>query len=209
MPSQKYSVVVFDLGNVLINFDYSIAVDKFNKIEPGLGQQFLAHHKDNYHIHREFERGNINIDEFVKLVLKGIDRKINEEAFSKIYSDIFTANNDVISLLPILKEKYKLIILSNTDPLHKKFGWEGYDFLSYFDQKVLSFEVGAVKPETKIYKTVEDLSSVAPKEHLYIDDIAEYTEAAKKLGWAAIQFQNYNQLVEELKNRSVLTNGQL
>lgn len=204
MPSQKYSVIVFDLGNVLINFDYSTAVDKFNKIEPGLGQQFLAHHKDNYHIHREFERGNINIDEFVKLTLNGIDRKINEETFSKIYSDIFTANNDVISLLPILNEKYKLILLSNTDPLHKKFGWEGYDFLTYFDHKVLSFEVGAVKPETKIYRTVEELSKVAPEEHLYIDDIAEYTEAAKKLGWDAIQFMNYKQLLEKFSIRSVL-----
>jgi len=204
MPSQKYSVIVFDLGNVLINFDYNIAVNKFNKIEPGLGQQFLAYHKNNYHIHREFERGNINIDEFVKLVLKGIDRKINEETFSKIYSDIFTANNDVISLLPILKEKYKLILLSNTDPLHKKFGWEGYDFLTYFDHKVLSFEVGAVKPETKIYRTVEELSKVAPEEHLYIDDIAEYTEAAKKLGWDAIQFMNCKQLLEKFSIRSVL-----
>lgn len=209
MPSQKYSAVVFDLGNVLINFDYNIAVNKFNKIEPGLGYQFLAHHKNNYHIHREFERGNIGIDEFVKLAVSGIDRKISDETFSKIYSDIFTANNDVISLLPILKQKYKLILLSNTDPLHKKLGWESYDFLSYFDHKVLSFEVGAVKPEVKIFKTVEELSKSKPEEHLYIDDIAEYTEAAEKLGWDAVQFLNYSQLAAELINRNVLTNEPL
>jgi putative hydrolase of the HAD superfamily len=204
MSSQKYSVVVFDLGNVLINFDYDIAVDKFNKIEPGLGQQFLAHHKNNYRIHREFEKGNISVPEFIDAALKGVNHKVKPDTFAKIYSDIFTPNNDVITLLPILKEKYKLILLSNTDPLHKKFGWESYVFLSYFDHKVLSFEVGAVKPEIKIYKTVEELSRVAPKEHLYIDDIFEYTETAKKLGWDTIQFIDYKNLLEELRIKNIM-----
>ena len=203
MPSQKYSVIVFDLGNVLINFDYNIAVSKFNKIEPGLGQQFIAYHKNNYHIHREFEKGNISEAEFVDFALKGVNHKVKPDTFAKIYSDIFTPNNDIISLLSILKEKYKLVLLSNTDPLHKKFGWEGYDFLSYFDHKVLSFEVGSVKPEVKIYKTVEEFSKAKPEEHLYIDDIAEYTEAAKKLGWDAIQYLDINQLYAEFESRGI------
>lgn len=205
MPVKKYSVIVFDLGKVLINFDYDIAVNRFNKIEPNLGNDFFAHFKNNYHIHREFERGKISIHDFIQFALKGINNKIDTDTFSKIYADIFTAHDDVISLLPTLKKNYMLILLSNTDPLHKQYGWEKYEFLSYFDHKVLSFEAGAVKPEEKIYKAVEMISRVPSADHLYIDDIKEYTEAAEKMGWDAVQFLNYEQLVEELKNRKVLT----
>ena len=110
----------------------------------------------------------------------------------------------MISLLPLLKKRYKLILLSNTDPLHKKYGWEKYEFLSIFDHLVLSFEVGSVKPEEKIYREVERLSQFPSEEHLYIDDIADYVEAAKKLGWDAIQFIDHTQLLEEFRNRNVL-----
>jgi len=203
MTAHKYSVIVFDLGNVLVNFDYNIAVKKFDKIEPNLGKKFLEHHKNNYHIHREFEKGMISENEFIKTVLSGVNHKMDSATFSKIYSDIFTPNNEVISLLPALKKKFKLILLSNTDLLHKKYGWENYQFLSQFDHLVLSFEVGSVKPEEKIYKAVEKLSKVSPQKHLYIDDIIEYVEAAKRIGWDAIQFLNYTQLLEELKSREV------
>lgn len=203
MSAHKYSVIVFDLGNVLINFDYSIAGKKFDEIEPNLGKQFLENHKNNYHIHRAFEKGLISEEEFINIVLSGVNHKVDSETFVKIYSDIFTPNKDVISLLPILKKKFKLILLSNTDPLHKKYGWMNYQFLSHFDHLVLSFEVGSVKPEEKIFKAVEELSKVPPQKHLYIDDIAEYVEAAKKLGWDAIQFLNYSQLLEELRSRKI------
>ena len=96
------------------------------------------------------------------------------------------------------------MLLSNTDPLHKKYGWINYQFLTHFDHLVLSFEVGSAKPEEKIFKAVEELSKASPQKHLYIDDIAEYSEAAKKLGWDSIQFLNYDQLLEELKSRKIL-----
>jgi len=204
MPVPKYSIIVFDLGNVLINFDYNIAVKKFDEIEPNLGNKFLEHHKNNYHIHRTFEKGIISEDEFVKIALAGVNNKVDAKTFSKIYSDIFIPNDDVISLLQILKKKFKLILLSNTDPLHKKYGWMNYKFLSHFDHLVLSFEVGSVKPEEKIFRKVEELSQLPSQEHLFIDDIAEYAEAAKKLGWDAIQFLNYPQLLAELTSRKIL-----
>jgi len=204
MSAHKYSVIVFDLGNVLINFDYDIAVKKFDKIEPNLGKKFLEHHKNNYQIHRTFEKGMISEEEFIKIALSGVNHKVEPDIFAKIYSDIFTPNNDVISLLPILKKKFKLLLLSNTDPLHKKYGYEKYEFLSHFDHSVLSFEVGSVKPEEKIFKCVEKLSQVLPQNHLYIDDITEYTETAKTRGWDVIQFLNYNQLLKEFHSRNIL-----
>lgn len=204
MLSKSYSVIVFDLGNVLINFDYNIAIKKLDLIEPGLGKKFFDNYKNNYHIHRQFEKGLLMEQEFLKIMLTNLDHKIQSEDFCRIYSEIFTPNKDVISLLPILKKKHKLILLSNTDPLHKKYGWEKYEFLKQFDHKVLSFEAKSVKPEEKIYRIVEEYSKSPSHTHLYIDDIAEYVEAAKKFGWDAIQFLNYNQLCGEFQSRGIL-----
>ena len=203
MSLRKFSAIVFDLGKVLIPFDYGIAINKLNQIEQGLGDRFYKHYKSNYSLHREFEKGRIPESEFVNKMLEVVKHKIDADTFCKLYADIFSLNADVISLLPILKKKYKLFLLSNTDSIHKKYGWEKYKFLSNFDSLILSFEVGSVKPEEKIYRAVEKASGLSSEEHLFIDDIQEYVDGAKNIGWDAVQFVNYRKLVNDLKERKV------
>ena len=188
----------------LISYDYNIALERLEKIEKGFGVNYLNHYETNYETHRQFERGDISEDEFLKKTMAIFNGKLDKETFKRIYSEIFTINEDVASLLPELKEKYKLIILSNTNSIHKEYGWKNYEFLKYFDEMVLSFEAGAVKPEEKIYKAVESVSGSPPEEHIFIDDIKEYSEAAKKLGWDGIQFKGYESLLKELKNKGIL-----
>jgi len=201
---RKYSAIVFDLGKVLIPFDYAPAIDKLNKIEDGLGNRFIEFYKSNYHFHRDFERGKISGNDFVEKMLEVVNHKIDAETFKKYYADIFSLNEDVISLLPILKTDYKLFLLSNTDSIHQKYGWQKYEFLKYFDNLILSHEVHSVKPEEKIYRAVEDASGFSSEEHFYIDDIQEYVDAAIDLGWDAVQFVDYQKLVSDLKERNIL-----
>ncbi len=203
---RKYSAIVFDLGNVLIHFDYNILIEKISGIEPALGNKFVEHYRSNYSIHRNFERGFISEEMFVKKMLEVIDNRIDANTFCKYYADIFIVNKKVASLLPILKNNCKLFLLSNTDSIHQKYGWQKYDFLKHFDKLILSYETGAVKPEEKIYRAVEDASGYPSEEHIFIDDVEEYVNAAKKLGWDGIHFSNYNSLVEDLKLRNILQN---
>lgn len=203
MSERKFSAIVFDLGNVLIPFDYSKAINKLNEVENGLGNRFYDFFKSNYNLHREFEIGKISEKEFINKILSIVDHKIDEKTFCKYYADIFSLNEDLISLLPIMKKNYKLFLLSNTDSIHKKYGWEKYDFLKYFDKLILSFEVGAVKPEEKIYREVEKASGLPSSEHFFIDDIQEYVEGAKNVGWDAVQFIDYQKLMNDLRERKI------
>lgn len=203
MSNRKYSAVVFDLGQVLIPFDYNIFIREVNKHKEGLGEEFVRKYNQNYHIHRDFERGKISEKDFIEQMLNWLEHKITAEQFIRYWSSIFSLNTDVISLLPKLKEKYKLYLLSNTNSIHQKYGYQHYDFLRIFDKLFLSHEVGYVKPEEGIYRAVENFSGLPSEEHIFIDDIAEYVEAAKQLGWDGIQFTGYENLLEEFHKRGI------
>jgi putative hydrolase of the HAD superfamily len=204
MLPRKYSAIVFDLGQVLLPFDYNIFAEKINSYRLGLGDEFLVNYGRNYHIHRDFESGNLSEENFVAKMLELLEFRISGMTFRKYFSEIFSFNEDVISLLPILKNKYKLLLLSNTNSIHREYGWKDYDFLKYFDGLILSHEVGAVKPDEIIYLAVEKVSGFPSQEHIFIDDIPEYVKAAKNLGWDAIHFIGYDDLVDNFKNRGIL-----
>lgn len=205
MANRKYSVIVFDLGNVLIPFDYNILIDKLDKHEKGLGKHFVeSYFNDHYDIHRKFERGEISEEAFLNTMQEILQHKIDSNTFRRYFSSIFKENKKVSSLLPLLKQKYKLILLSNTNSIHENYGWENYGFLKYFDDLVLSHKVGAVKPEEKIYRVVEKVSAKPSAEHVFIDDIEDYVDAAKKIGWDGIHFTGYNSLTAQLKEKSII-----
>ncbi|MBU1677512.1 MAG: HAD family phosphatase [Bacteroidetes bacterium] len=206
MEKSNYSVIVFDLGNVLIPFNYDLFLDKINKIESGLGDRFSQKYKENYSVHQKFERWKLSTKEFLEIMLEWLEHKVTAEEFCVMFSDIFTVNEKTAALLPVLKENYKLVLLSNTNDIHQRYGWEHYDFLKHFDKIVTSHSAGSIKPEPKIYKTVEAFTNRPASEHIFIDDVEEYAEGAKRMGWDAIQFKGYDDLVIELKKRKILLN---
>lgn len=203
MPG-KISVIVFDLGNVLIPFDYQIVIYKLDKIEKNLGKNFLNFYNNHYESHRAFERGDLSENEFIEIMLSALDHKIDKRTFCEYYSQIFSENKEVVDLLPLLKKSYTLVLLSNTNSIHYEFGWKHYNFLNYFDKLVVSYEVGAVKPEEKIYRAVESFTNRNSEEHFFIDDVAEYVDAARALGWVGVQFKGYKHLLMNLLDRGIL-----
>jgi putative hydrolase of the HAD superfamily len=204
MTDRKYSAIVFDLGQVLIPFDYNIFISAINKHKNGLGEAFVKEYNANYEIHRDFERGKISEVSFIGQMLEWLEHKISSEEFIKYWSSIFSVNEDVIALLPELKKNYKLYLLSNTNSIHKKFGYQDYAFLKQFDKLFLSHEVGFIKPEEAIYRAVEIVSGFPSEEHIFIDDVMEYVDAAKSIGWDGIHFVGYGDLVENLRERKIL-----
>ena len=201
---KKYSVIVFDLGNVLLPFDYSKPISYFNRLKKGLGDNFAKMYRENYHVHREFESGILSEEQYLKIILTWLEHTVNEEQFCKVFSNVFTMNRNVIELIPALKEEYKVVLLSNTNSIHKRYGYGDLDFINWFDKLFLSHELQAVKPEEKIYRAVESYTQKKSSEHFFIDDIQEYIDGAKKCGWDGVQFKSYEQLLIDLKDKNIL-----
>ncbi len=207
MKKRNISVIVFDLGNVLIPFDYSGFLQELNDRQNGLGDEFVLRYKNEYNIHRDFEKGRLSKTGFLEIMMEWTNYQMTEEEFCHYFSDIFTVNEDVAGLLPGLKNNYTLVLLSNTNEIHMEYGWKKYDFLKYFDKLILSHLTGAAKPEQEIYKAVEEFTGKPAEEHIFIDDIKEYTEAAKKLGWDAIHYTGFNNLKSEFLKRNIIPGG--
>ncbi len=195
--------MVFDLGNVLLPFDYKVILEKLERIEKGMGEKFAQYYRDHYDVHRKYERGEISSDQFTEILLGVLDHKLSKEQLVRIYSDMFTVNDGLVAVLPVLKKNYKLVLLSNTNDIHERYGWRKNEFLNLFDKLVLSHKVGAVKPEEKIYRAVMEFTCVPPAEHFYIDDIAEYVAGGKKMGWDAVQFVGNRELFAEFDKRGI------
>ncbi len=189
---------------MLLPFDYNILIKKLDSVKEGSGKHFVDTYFANYEFHRDFERGKISEEKFIERMLEILDHSIDGETFCNYFSSVFKQNKEVTALLPVLKKNYKLILLSNTNSIHEKYGWEYYDFLKYFNDLILSHKIGAVKPEEKIYRAVEKSSGSPAEEHIFVDDIEEYVNAAKSFGWDSIHFKGYNSLVRDFRFRCII-----
>ena len=105
-------------------FDYNILIKKLDAVKEGSGKHFVDTYFANYEFHRDFERGKISEEKFLERMLEILDHSIDGETFCKYFSSIFKQNKEVAALLPVLKMNYKLILLSNTNSIHEKYGWE-------------------------------------------------------------------------------------
>jgi putative hydrolase of the HAD superfamily len=139
-----------------------------------------------------------------------ITRQLGIEAS---FEEFCTAWNSVIvpetilpdSLFAGLATRCRLGLLSNTDPIHVAYLEGHFSFLRYFPVRIYSNEVGASKPSPAIYQAALAALGTRPNEALYIDDIAEFAEAARRLGLDAIHFENPEQLADEFLKRGLIT----
>jgi putative hydrolase of the HAD superfamily len=99
-----------------------------------------------------------------------------------------------------LSKKYRLGLLSNTDPIHVAYLESTYSFYDYFPKSVRTYScvVGACKPDPLIFRHALKACKVRANEAVYIDDIAAFAEAARSLGIHGIQYTSPEQLRADL-----------
>ena len=191
--------VVFDLGNVLIDWDPRYLYRKLFQTE-GEVEWFLENICDH--------DWNLKHDSG-QLFSKGILEKSQKHPK---YSELINAwfqhweemlggpIDESVKVLSELKEKGVLLyILSNWSAETYPIAEERFDFLSWFDGKIISGEEGIVKPDLEIYKLLMNRYEVKPQHTVFIDDKALNIKAAELLGIHGIHFQNPSKLRKDLQ----------
>lgn len=190
--------VVFDLGNVLVAFDHLRSARRLSDLT---GISPVALHETLSYLYSRlgFDDGRVSPSEFHAAVCETIGtRKIGFSAFYDIWNDIFSPLGDMLGLISKLKGNCLIGLLSNTNPPHFGYCFEKYRLLRLIDRKTLSFEVGCSKPDSKIYARMIASMEMDPKNILFIDDMPENVEAAKKCGLVSIVHSQFRETAEAI-----------
>jgi len=179
------SVVVFDLGKVLVDFDYSIAVRRF--AERSEADMEEIERLVNSPIQIQYESGKITTNEFFEAIRDGAGFRGDRAEFVSIFADIFSPMETMIGFFEQLKPfGIPTCVFSNTNEIAIGHIREGFPFYSLFDNYVLSYEEGGMKPDEPIYDVVEQRTGESGAAILYIDDRPENIETGKGRGWQTI-----------------------
>lgn len=201
--------VIFDLGNVLINFDHRIAAKRIFEFTDKSPSEIYNLFFDSG-ITAMFEEGRISAEDFFLKIKAMLNLKIDYQEFISIWNGIFflTENNkEVYTIVKNLRNKYRIALLSNINVLHFDYLKKEFPVFDAFHCVITSFEVGARKPHPLIYaETLECLNVASPAEAFYTDDRQELIEKAKELGINSAVFRDAKQLRQDLEQAGVNIN---
>jgi len=198
--------IYFDLGKVLLDFDHRLACRQMAAVLGTTEEQvweavFVSQWQWKY------ERGEVTTAELHSLLCETFEVEAELEAVAGAASRIFTPQTEVIELARRLAaDGRRLGVLSNTCDCHWEHCLAQYaTFLGpLFERHVLSYEVGAMKPDPAIYQHAARQAEVPPERILLIDDRSENVEGATAAGWDVIHFVEADQLAAELRVRKLL-----
>ncbi|MFX0177347.1 MAG: HAD family hydrolase [Candidatus Hodarchaeota archaeon] len=195
--------IIFDLGNVLFNWDPENFLLRFtNK------KQKVKWFLDNIIHSREWlglDKGLLNLKEAEsKFLFSYPKEKALISSFFKHWMEILTPISKNVLISKDLKENgYKIYILSNF--IKEAFDFINFrnEFLSLFDGKIISGFEKVAKPDIEIYNLLINRYSLMPEECVFIDDVKPFLRPAKKLGMITIWHYPTIELREELKKLSI------
>jgi FMN phosphatase YigB (HAD superfamily) len=179
-------VVVFDLGKVLVDFDYSRAAKSLAAKSTASAEEIKAL-IDHSPLLFRYETGLMSKQEFFDAIAKATGFRGSLEEFGRSFGDIFDAMPEMIELHATLKKKgLSTYIFSNTNELAVAHIRKTFPFFGNFDDYILSYEHGAMKPTAKLYEVVERKTGREREKIIYIDDRAENIAAGAERGWQVI-----------------------
>ena len=193
------NTVIFDLGNVLIDWDPRYLYRKlFNTddevewfLENICDQDWNLKHDSGQLFSQGILEKSKNFPQYIELI----------KAWYQRWEEMLGGPIDEsVKILSELKEKRVfLYILSNWSAETYPIAEERFDFLSWFDGKIISGEEGIVKPDVEIYKLLVKRYSLTPQQTVFIDDKFENIKAAELIGIHGIHFQNGSKLRKDLQ----------
>ena len=199
----KIKNIIFDLGGVILNLDYTKTVDEFKKIGL-LNFQDLYSQKMQNILFDDFEKGEVSSAEFISSLIDSENLKIKE-------IDFINAWNAMLLEIPVkklefidaLKKDYKVFLLSNTNEIHinkfeddlKKNNMLN-QFYKCFDKVYYSSRMGKRKPEENCFKQVLEENQLVPQQTLFIDDSVQHIKGAKRIGIETFHLEKNKSIID-------------
>jgi glucose-1-phosphatase len=184
--------ILFDIGNVLLRFDYKESLHGL--IPPELGDaatrlRLLDEKRE------DLESGRIGVDEFVAWSLDVLESRATPQEFVAAWRSIFTPIPETWRLAEKwAADGHRLILFSNINAIHHPWIFEAYPVFAHFHGAVMSYEIGCMKPCDDFYRIAMEKYALIPEQTFYIDDLPANIAAGEKFGFHC---HTYNYRIHE------------
>lgn len=182
--------ILFDLGNVLLNFNHNNARNYF--IEIGV-EDYDIHFNELYqlNIFNDIETGILTPEIFINTISQQLNGAVSGEHITKAWNAILMDfRKESMMHVERLKERYDVYLLSNTNAIHLdeinrmlQNQLQVQNLNQYFKKAYYSHLIGFRKPDKRSYEFVLDDAHIFAEETLFIDDLSENIEAAAAIGF--------------------------
>ena len=207
-------VLLFDLGGVIIDIDPSITINTLKSLSKnssnnfsGLDYRYSKKISPLLQVFFEYEKGNISDSVFRNGIRKIGDIVASDSQIDSIWNSVIVKiYKDLLDIIFSLRNKFKIMILSNTNSIHKKHfnqlvvGMYGKSFDKLFDMVFYSYKLGTRKPEQKIYQRVLDDSKFEGSDILFFDDMKENLKASEVVGMKTFHVKDLVSIKNFLKS---------
>lgn len=191
--------IIFDFGNVICDIDFNRTVDAFSR----LSNKPLSITVEDYIHHPVFgglEKGDITTAQFRNEIRQLLHSNASDEAIDNAWAQVIVnSDKQRIDMLKILKNDFRIFLLSNTNEIHVATAFHRIgdcfevDFENLFEKVYFSHLIGMAKPNADIYNYVLKDAGILSSETLFIDDNKDNIIAAQHLGFKVYHYNPYQE----------------
>ena len=196
----KIKNVIFDIGNVLVDFDWD---GHIKRICPYLSDEAVYEINVAAWGNNRWDKFDLGIDSKIVISEMVSYAPKYEKEIRTLFSNFhgcFRRRDSSIPWLKDLKSRgYKVYYLSNYSHIAMEANPECLDFLPYMDGGIFSCDVHVIKPDRKIYALLCEKYNLIPEECVFIDDLEKNIEGAKNFGFKGIQLGSVKQAQNDLE----------
>ena len=182
------SAFLFDIGNVLLRFDFALALKKLaaesEVHDPAAVLGRIERVKEAY------EDGSIGRAEFLRGTREVLGYRGSDAGFIAAWEDIFEPNAPMLALVERLHGRFPLYLLSNTSDIHRDYVFRRYPVFARFAAGTYSYAARASKPGAEIYRQAIQAHGLEPRRTFFIDDLLPNIETARALGFRAHHYHH-------------------
>jgi putative hydrolase of the HAD superfamily len=200
---------LFDLGNVLVNFDHRRAASRIAPYTAYSADEIYRLFFDS-EVVGLFEEGKLSERDFFVRVRDTLGAAMTFEQFVPIWNDIFFMthqNRCLVGIVASLRSRYALGLLSNINSLHFEYLQTHFPVFGAFHRLYLSYQMDARKPAPAVYRKALQEFGVKPGECFYTDDREDLVLSARSLGIKGYVYRGIEQLKKDLQSEGIDTAG--
>lgn len=195
--------IMFDLGVVLLHLDYGPAIQRALP----LCDPRRVEHSGSFlsllgrtPIVDAYERGEMSDRAFFEQFVQHTGFRGTFDDFAAIWRAIFRENTPMVDLGRELARRYPVYLMTNASDLHVPWVFDHLPRLRFFTDYAASWEMKAGKPDPVYYQRALARFGVPAQGSLFIDDRPENVEAAARLGFTCVLYQDPEQAIGETLN---------